>query len=29
MLAVVALLASLVPAWRAARVDPGRVLREG
>ncbi|WP_163999505.1 ABC transporter permease [Pyxidicoccus caerfyrddinensis] len=27
VLATVALLASLVPAWRAARVDPGRVLR--
>ncbi len=29
VLAGVALLASLVPAWHAARVDPGRMLREG
>jgi ABC-type lipoprotein release transport system permease subunit len=28
-LAVVAALASSIPAWRAARAEPGRALRDG
>ena len=29
LLAFITAVASIAPAWRATRVDPGRVLREG